>query len=320
MRRMAAVFAPAAARPFTAGRRRAHPSSSSRVARALLRAASILAGAALLAGCVTLTREPRALLQRDDGSVEVQTLACGPRIANALRASRLTVQDGLDPNAIRIASWNIHKQGDAGWERDLRSLGARSDVVLLQETVLDKPLRALIADAGLRWVMASSFLHAELDTGVLTAARIAPLATCTQRVVEPLLRLPKSAVITWFALRDRADTLAVVNVHAINFSLSLGAYRAQFAAIGDAVADHAGPLIVAGDFNTWTAERAQVVRDVAKRLGLTEVAFAADRRSVFFGHELDHIYARGLSVVASSTTEVTSSDHNPVAATLQDTR
>jgi endonuclease/exonuclease/phosphatase (EEP) superfamily protein YafD len=155
---------------------------------------------------------------------------------------------------------------------------------------------------------------------VLTAARVAPLAACTQRVVEPLLRLPKSAVITWFALRDRADTLAVVNVHAINFSLSLGAYSAQFDAIVDALAAHAGPLILAGDLNTWTVERAQVVREAASRLGLTEVPFAADRRSVFFGQQLDHIYVRGLALVASSATEVTSSDHNPVAATLRDAR
>jgi endonuclease/exonuclease/phosphatase (EEP) superfamily protein YafD len=286
----------------------------------LARAALLLAAAALVAGCVTLTREPRALLERDDGTVEVQTLACGPRIAKALRAVHTSSQDALDPNALRIASWNIHKQGDAGWQRDLRSLGMANDLVLLQESVLDAQLRKLIADVGLRWVMASSFLHADIDIGVLTAARVAPLAACTQRVVEPLLRLPKSSVITWFALRERADTLAVVNVHAINFSLSLGAYRAQFDAIGDALADHAGPLVLAGDLNTWTAERVQVVRDVARRLGLTEVPFVADRRSVFFGHELDHIYVRGLALVASSTTEVTSSDHNPVTATLRDAR
>jgi endonuclease/exonuclease/phosphatase (EEP) superfamily protein YafD len=260
------------------------------------------------------------VLERDDGTLDVQALACGPRVADALSAPQAGAQHGLDPDALRIASWNIHKQGDAGWQRDLRLLGAANDVVLLQESVLDAQLRALIADAGLRFVMASSFLHAGNDIGVLTAARVAPLAACTQRVVEPLLHLPKSSLITWFALRGRTGTLAVVNVHAINFSLSLGAYRAQFDAIADALAGHAGPLIIAGDLNTWTSERARVVREVAARLGLTEVAFATGRRSVFLGHELDHIYVRGLALVASSATEVTSSDHNPVAATLRDAR
>jgi endonuclease/exonuclease/phosphatase (EEP) superfamily protein YafD len=106
-------------------------------------------------------------------------------------------------------------------------------------------------------------------------------------------------------------------VHAINFALTLGAYRAQFDALAEALAEHRGPLILAGDFNTWTNERASVVRDVAERLHLTEVPFAVDRRSVFFGHQLDHIFVRGLMPVAAMARDVTSSDHNPVAATLR---
>ncbi|HET9763388.1 MAG TPA: endonuclease/exonuclease/phosphatase family protein [Casimicrobiaceae bacterium] len=282
--------------------------------------ALLLAAAALLGGCVTLTSEPRVLLERDDGSISVQTLACGPAVSNALRPGTRPTRDGLDPDALRVVSWNIHKQADRGWQRDLQWMSRGHDLVLLQESVLDPQLRELIAGAGLRWVMASSFLHGGSDIGVLTAARMAPIANCTQRVVEPLLRIPKSAVISWFALRDRSETLAVVNVHAINFSLSLGAYRAQFAAIGDALADHQGPMIVAGDLNTWTDERAKAVADLARRLKLTEVTFAVDRRSAFFGHELDHIYMRGLVLVDSSTTAVSSSDHNPVAATLRAAR
>jgi endonuclease/exonuclease/phosphatase (EEP) superfamily protein YafD len=108
----------------------------------------------------------------------------------------------------------------------------------------------------------------------------------------------------------------VVNIHAINFSLSLGAYRAQFDAIASTLAEHDGPIILAGDLNTWTDQRAQVVRDVARRLGLSEVAFADDRRRAFFGHELDHILTRQMTLLGSSTTAVTSSDHNPVAATF----
>jgi endonuclease/exonuclease/phosphatase (EEP) superfamily protein YafD len=283
----------------------------------------IATAALLVAGCVSITTAPRALLMRDDGTVQVRTLACPRDTARAAEtghaASRGAVPSpaGLDPNAIRIVSWNIHKQSDSGWQRDLRTASTHTDLVLLQETVLDPPLRDLIGDAGLRFVMASSFLMSGIDIGVLTASRVAPVASCTERVVEPVLRIPKSAVITWFALAGREDRLAVVNVHAINFSLTLGAYREQFKAIGDALEHHAGPIILAGDLNTWTAARVEAVHDVTKRLGLTEVRFASDRRSVFFGHELDHIYTRELAIVASSTTEVRSSDHNPVAATLR---
>ena len=283
--------------------------------RAAARALGI-AFALVLAGCVSITAKPRALLLLDDGSVRVQTLSCPQEIERMLASQRHVTDSGLDPHAIRMISWNIHKQADPGWQRDLRNFGERNDLVLLQETVLDPPLRDVIDAEGFRWVMASSFLESGIDIGVLTASRIAPVANCTQRVVEPLLRIPKSAVISWFPLAGRRETLAIVNVHAINFSLSLGAFRAQFDAIGDALEGHEGPLIVAGDLNTWTDARVDAVRALARRLHLTEVRFATDRRSHFFGHELDHIYTRDLATVASLATAVTSSDHNPVAATL----
>jgi endonuclease/exonuclease/phosphatase (EEP) superfamily protein YafD len=276
-----------------------------------------LLASALLTGCVTLTAEPRALLQRSDGSVQIQTLACGRAASAAASAQTAAPADGLDPAAIRLVTWNIHKEADPGWQRDLRRFASGSDVLLLQETVLDRALRDVVGDAGMRWVMASSFIYSNADTGVLTAARIDAVANCTQRIVEPLLRLPKSTVISWFPLRGRTATLAVVNVHAINFSLSLGAYRAQFDAVADALSNHTGPIILAGDLNTWTAARVGVVDAVAKRLHLTEIAFADDRRKLFLGRQLDHIYTRGIDVVASSAIPVTSSDHNPVDATLR---
>ena len=273
--------------------------------------------AVAVAGCVSVTAKPRALLLRDDGSVAVQTLACPHAIEQMLATQPRTPREGLDPDAIRLVTWNIHKQADRGWQRDLRRVSDRNDLVLLQETVLDPALEKIIHAEGLRFVMASSFLESGTDIGVMSASRIPAIANCTQRVVEPLLRIPKSAVISWFALEGRQETLAVVNVHAINFSLSLGAYREQLAAIGDALAQHRGPLIVAGDLNTWTDARAQAVRHLASRLGLTEVRFTPDARSHFFGHELDHIYVRDLATIAAHATIVTSSDHNPVAATLR---
>ena len=115
--------------------------------------------------------------------------------------------------------------------------------------------------------MASSFLFDDRDLGVLTASRVIPIASCTQRIVEPILRLPKSAIISWFRLRGSAETLAVVNIHAINFSLWLGAYRKQFAALGKALTEHRGPIIFAGDLNTWTQGRSDAVALGAKRLG-----------------------------------------------------
>jgi endonuclease/exonuclease/phosphatase (EEP) superfamily protein YafD len=280
---------------------------------------------AVLCGCITLTVEQRAVVSGPGGAARVTTLKC-EAVDRVLQAPGEGVAaDALDRRPLRLLVWNIHKQVDSGWERDLSGFAAASDVMLLQETVLQPPLRDILADSGLRWVMASSFLLGAEDIGVLTATRIAPIASCTQRVVEPLIRIPKSAVISWLPIGDtragaRAgsrETLAVANVHSINFELAPDVYRAQLEALADALAGHRGPIIFAGDFNTWNDARDGVVAEIAARLGLTELNLRVDQRAVFFGRHLDHIFIRGLQLIDVGAIPVTSSDHNPLAATLR---
>jgi endonuclease/exonuclease/phosphatase (EEP) superfamily protein YafD len=279
-----------------------------RAARAVL----LGAFASTLAGCVSISVQPRAVLLDSAGHVAVQSLAC-----DASHVAAASGADALDPQAIRILTWNVHKQADRGWQHDLAGFVAANDIVLLQEAVLDPALRHVVEHGGMRWVMASSFLYADHDIGVVTGTREAPLASCTERAVEPLIRIPKSGVITWFRIRGSARTLAVVNVHAINFALTLAGYRAQLEALAHALATHTGPIVFAGDLNTWTGARDAVMRDVAARLGLTEVKLREDRRTLFFGKQLDHIFVRGLALLDAEAIPVHSSDHNPVRATLR---
>jgi len=285
-----------------------------------LRLARLVPGlgmAAALAGCVTLTVEPRALLLDSSGKVEVQTLACsGPAFVER-RTRGMAAAEALDGNAIHLLTWNVHKQDDPGWDGDLARFAAANDIVLLQEAVLRPDLRKVIESAGMRWVMASSFIYSDVDIGVGTGSRKVPLESCTQRVTEPLIRIPKSGIITWYRLAGRDDTLAVVNVHAINFAILLGGYREQLESLGKALEDHPGPIVFAGDLNTWTDARNEVMRAVAQRLGLTEIEYGEDRRTLFMGKQLDHIYVRGLEVVEAAAIPVKSSDHNPVRATLR---
>ena len=199
------------------------------------RIAWIAAAAAALSGCVTLTELPRGVSSMGDGSLQVAAIGCETvRVPPSEDASA-----ALDPRAIRLFSWNLHKQGDPGWERDL--------------------------------------------------AR--------------------------FAGRD--VTLAVVNLHAINFEVTLTPYEAQLDALVRVLARHRGPIAFAGDFNTWSDGRRAAMRAAADALGLTEVPLDPDGRATFYGQQLDHVMVRGLAVLAASATVVQSSDHNPVAVTLQ---
>ena len=269
-----------------------------------------------LGACIGLTALPRAVVIDNERNIAVRTLPCSS-VVSGVPATLADTHAALDPKAIRVITWNLHKQDDAGWERDLTAFVAGSDLVLLQEATLSAPLRNILDDAGLRWVMASSFIYGDVDIGVLTATRATPVASCTERAMEPLLRIPKSAVISWFALAGTTTRLAVVNIHAINFSLLLGAYHAQFAAIAQALASHSGPIVFAGDFNTWTDARVESVRETADALGLREIPFEKDQRTIFLGHQLDHMMVRGLDVVEAAAIPVKSSDHNPVRVTLK---
>jgi endonuclease/exonuclease/phosphatase (EEP) superfamily protein YafD len=110
----------------------------------------------------------------------------------------------------------------------------------------------------------------------------------------------------------------VVNLHAINFTLSAeGAYREQLDGVRVELASHDGPIVLAGDFNTWSNDRLAAVEALARELGLVAVTFRPDARARFAEHPVDHIYVRGLEVVDAHAVAVTSSDHNPVFATLR---
>jgi endonuclease/exonuclease/phosphatase (EEP) superfamily protein YafD len=283
--------------------------------RTAWRSAIVAMLASTMSACITLTAQPRAVVTSDDGRIDIRSLPCAS-VADDLAALPLSAPR-LDPAAIRLLTWNIHKEGDAGWQQDLARFAADSDIVLLQEASLGPSLLERLDDARMRFVMASSFRYADTDVGVLTAARIAPRASCTERTVEPWLRIPKSAVVSWFALWGTPWTLAVANIHAINFSLSVDDYRAQLAALVAVLSTHDGPIVFAGDFNTWNDARQESVRATAVALGLREAPYADDRRALFFGRPVDHILVRGLTVIDATAIPVESSDHNPVRATLR---
>jgi endonuclease/exonuclease/phosphatase (EEP) superfamily protein YafD len=222
---------------------------------------------------------------------------------------------GLNTDEIRVVSWNMQKKSIPNWRADYSRLTEGRDLILIQEaslrvdTVGDLP-------AAPHWSFAPGYRTGDSITGVLTLSSSQPLARCSFVNVEPLLRTPKATSITQFALEGRDETLLVVNVHAVNFSLGLGAYKRQFAQIANVLEGHQGPIILSGDLNTWRAGRTQTIEAMAEELELTAIEFSEDNRTRFLGSPLDHIYVRGLSATSSDSSVVTSSDHNPLTVTL----
>lgn len=273
--------------------------------------ATLAAALAALAGCATVAREDRAWFETD-GKVAAVPLGCAKREPLAGAPGALPVGRSLT-----LVSWNIHKNADPGWQADLGRFAAASDLLLLQEANLSIALRAELARTRRYWVHADAWAYDDVANGVLVASSAAPFEACVQRVREPLITLPKSVLIAWYRIEGRADSLAVANVHAINFTIELGAYNDQLEAVRTVLASHRGPLILAGDFNTWSAVRMASVRSLADKLGLTEVPASLGERSRFFGKHLDYLYTRGFDVEDAWIDGVTSSDHAPIVATMR---
>lgn len=269
--------------------------------------------AVTLAGCVIVHERQHALVLDGNGAVAQRSMRCDESYPVPLARG-----GELDAQAIRLASWNLHKGADPGWEADLGQLIAQTDVLLIQEAGVSPHLRSVLEKGGFSWLLSSAFEYLGHEFGVLTATRIQPDSACTLRAYEPLLGIPKAALITRYRLAGRNETLAVANLHAINFTLDIEAYRAQLDGIVDALSGHDGPIVVAGDFNTWNSDRDNAVRVLASRLSLVPAEFAVDARTRFMGeHVFDRVYGRGVEFVGARAWSVTSSDHNPLLVSFR---
>lgn len=286
------------------------PVSDTVLRRGVLR---VLLAAALgaFAGCATVSAVDRARVETGGKVVEAR-LGCAHREPLAFTPGHL---DSGRPLA--VVSWNIHKNADPGWQDDLARFASGSDLVLLQEASLTDELRGVLGKSARHWVHADAWEYEGVANGVLTGAAVAPYDACLQRAVEPLITLPKSALVAWYRVAGRTETLAVANLHAINFTLALGAYREQLDALGTVLDSHRGPMIVAGDFNTWSVYRVEAVHAFATRLALSEVKASRGERTVFSGMPVDYLFVRGFDVVDAWVDEVASSDHSPILATLR---
>lgn len=234
----------------------------------------------------------------------------------SLRETITPAMPELNAESIRLLSWNVQKNNHLNWRRDFLSLIGDMDLVLVQELSLrEDSINAM--DGTRYWSFAPGYQKPGAISGVLTMSRSKPIAQCSFVNFEPLLRTPKATSIAEYGLTSTDQTLVVVNIHAVNFSMGLGAFERQFEQVREVLESHNGPIIVSGDFNTWRQKRIEVVDDMAKGLGLTSLAFGDDQRVTVFGNHLDQIYVRGLSLVDSTTQIVDSSDHNPMSVTLR---
>ena len=223
----------------------------------------------------------------------------------------------LDNNGtLTVAVWNIYKQQRTNWRSALVSFTQQSDLVLLQEASLNVELQTYLDTSHWQVRMANAFRFLDTPAGVMNLSRVSSRQTCAYLAMEPWLRLPKSALLSQFSLSD-GQTLAVVNLHGVNFAIGLNEYKQQLDSLKSVLEQHQGPIILAGDFNTWRKARIKVVRVFAHSLGLKEVQYHNDQRVRVLGKPLDHLYYRDLRLVKAEAPKTDASDHSPLLATFK---
>ncbi len=220
---------------------------------------------------------------------------------------------------ISILVWNIYKAKKSGWRDDFLKLIPKKDLILLQESVINKHDNSIFEKSRrFEWIMACS--HKYRGSQIITGLKTGSIAKSSVHEClyspdrEPLLNTSKLVLATKFNLESSLKTLLVLNVHAINF-VRIKKYSSHINQILSLIQQHSGPIILAGDFNCWSNARFEFLFESIKNVGLTPVAFDRETFWHHLNNHLDHIFYRDLDLIKAETlSDINSSDHYPIIA------
>ncbi len=226
-------------------------------------------------------------------------------------------QAGLDPDAIAFLNWNIYKGNGDNWQQDLSAYASSHDLMTIQEALLDEELSGLLLKHDFNWVMNAAFQLNGDAAGVMTLANSDVIHSCGYKQNEPLIRIPKATLVSYYAIAGSKEKLLVANIHGINFTFGIDDYQQQLETLYQAIRYHQGPMIVAGDFNSWSEARMAKVMQLVDKLSLSDIEYPVNNKTHFFGMAIDHVFYRQLEAVSNRVMQVTSSDHNPISVTFR---
>ena len=220
------------------------------------------------------------------------------------------------PDTFEMLCWNVHKnnQKDPGFQSFLhKEVEKRGiDIILFQEASFRDNNHFELADFS--YDAAANLEFRREFYGVLTASKMessyakAYLSEGRESVLGP----HKSLLLSNYLFED-GSSLLILNVHAINFRENQR-YTKELERFLDLLKEHKGPMILAGDFNSWNKQRMDKLQKVAQRLSLTAVPFEKTGKvKSFMGKELDFVFYRELELLeAEVMDEHKLSDHNPL--------
>lgn len=223
--------------------------------------------------------------------------------------------DGHAKCEIRLAVWNIWKGfgGDA-FEREFLKIAATSDLILCQEALLSDQCLKLFSMNGFEFVHATSYERIDgFRDGVLTVSRLESDGY-QKRILckfpEPIFKTPKAALVTTHRIIGMQKPIMVINIHARLFR-RIEVAMEEIIHVMDQLPEHQGPIIFAGDFNTFSPGYLRVINKVLETHGLKHVPVPNDPRTSL--GSLDQVFVKDLEVNSIHVdTTIVGSDHFPI--------
>jgi len=229
----------------------------------------------LTAGCVSIPAQTRLVSDTTDTSIETvaepASAECTLENIQVALVNPARPQQSLDPEKISIINWNIYKAQEDNWADDFKTFIKGQDLVLIQEAVNRPDIIELLQDRQPYWQLNTGFYYEGSEAGVLTASSVPAIFSCGLRTTEPIIRVPKTVLINLYPLAHTEQLLLVANIHGINFTLGTDTYDQQIMAMDLIIKQHKGPMIIAGDFNSWSDARLAIVNAMAERLSLKKL-------------------------------------------------
>lgn len=213
-----------------------------------------------------------------------------------------------------LLCWNVykksHKAKQAGYLSELLTENP-SDLVLFQETNFLKENQKVLKGYEQYYFSNLTFKHKSY--GLLNASNVSSIHVehLTSFYREFFFRTHKAFLSSLYPLEG--ENLLVINVHAINFRRA-HVFKKEIERLRLFALNHKGPLIIAGDFNTWNKRRLLFLYDMVRQLKLKQVKCQQSHLiKKFLKYPLDHVFYRGLKVEEAYVLNCQEySDHNPL--------
>ncbi|MDG0980123.1 MAG: endonuclease/exonuclease/phosphatase family protein [Halieaceae bacterium] len=220
------------------------------------------------------------------------------------------------PESIEVLVWNVQKFENHSALRWLKETPAQ--IIMAQESIASIQL-AFADDLNATQVFSPGYRTFNNETsGVGIITKFETLVSCAWQHQEPWLLTPKATLVS--ALQTGKQMMLAVNLHAINFSIGTHELQDQIDAISVVIEDYDGPIVVAGDFNTWSKARTEVLERFIFKHELSATNFQPDHRVRPFSYPLDHILTKNLNVLAAQSERSELSDHTPLIMTVTSTQ